>query len=140
VSALLELLLCKVDGAPYAFPVERVREIVRMRPITPIPRAPETVRGAISLRGQIVQVIDLRRRLGMPPAEPTRSSRFVVLRGDEGSVTAILVDSVREVLRLPEPALCEAPAQCDAVEVLCERDGAFVSVLDLDRVLDLDGV
>jgi purine-binding chemotaxis protein CheW len=140
MSALLELLLCDVDGAPYAFPVERVREIVRMRPITPIPRVPGTVRGAISLRGQMVQVIDLRRRLGMPAAEPTRSSRFVVLHGDEGSVTAILVDSVREVLRLPEPALREAPAQCEAVGVLCERDGSFVSVLDLDRVLDLDGV
>jgi purine-binding chemotaxis protein CheW len=140
VSGLLELLLCTVDGAPYALPVERVREIVRMRPITPIPRAPELVRGAISLRGQVVQVIDLRRRLGMAPAEPTRASRFVVLRGDEGAVTAILVDAVREVLRLPAPALREAPAHCEAVEALCERDGAFVSVLDLDRVLSFDGV
>ena len=62
---LRQLLAFEVAGAPYALPVECVREIVRLRSITPVPRTPAEVRGVISLRGEIVQVVDLRRRLGV---------------------------------------------------------------------------
>ena len=60
-----QLLCFELAGAPYAVPVERVREIVRMGPVTPIPRTPEDVRGVISLRGEMIELIDLRRRLGL---------------------------------------------------------------------------
>ena len=50
---LRELLVIWLDGDPYALPIERVREIVRLRPITPVPRVPDAVRGVISLRGEI---------------------------------------------------------------------------------------
>ena len=53
---LRQLLTFEVDSTPYAVPVERVREIVRIRPITPVPHVPKEVRGVISLRGEIVEV------------------------------------------------------------------------------------
>src|SRR5204863_5408726 len=59
-EVLRQLLCVRVDGSPYAVPVENVREIVRVRSITPIPRVASCVRGVISLRGEIIQVIDLR--------------------------------------------------------------------------------
>jgi chemotaxis signal transduction protein len=68
------LVVFRLDGALYALPVERVREIVRLRPITPVPRVPAAVRGVISLRGQVIQVIDLRARLALPPAEQGREA------------------------------------------------------------------
>jgi purine-binding chemotaxis protein CheW len=138
-ESLRQLLTFTVDGTPYAVPVEAVREIVRMRPITPIPRTSSHVRGVISLRGEIIQVVDLRLRLGLPAAEITRSSRIVVTHADDERVAGILVDAVNEVLRVTEDAILP-PAAGDAgtVDSLCARGDEFVSLIDLERALDVD--
>ena len=136
---LRELLAFELAGDPYAVPVERVREIVRLRPITPMPRVPEAVRGVIALRGEVIEVIDLRRRLRMPAFEPTRHSRIIVLHGEDGRVAGLLVDGVNEVLRLPEDAIAPSgQAASEAVEALCARGEEFVSLIDLEKVLDVD--
>ena len=135
---LRQLLTFELDGAPYALPVERVREIVRVRPITPVPRVPADVRGVISLRGEIVQVVDLRRRLGLELLAATRSSRIVVVHAGDDRVAGLLVDAVREVVSVPDEAVRPALGDSDAVEALCVRGEEFVSLVDLDRVLAVD--
>jgi chemotaxis signal transduction protein len=133
-----ELLAFTLDGDPYAISVEWAREIVRLQAITPMPRVPPEIRGVISLRGEIVQVLDLSLRLGVQTREPTRTSRIIVLHGDHGSVTGLLVDSVREVVRVAEEAIQPPPTgESDSVEALCRQDGEFISLLNMDRVLDL---
>ena len=140
VALLRELLAFELAGTPYAVPVERVREIVRLRAMTPMPRVPRFVRGVIALRGEVIEVVDLRLRLGLPGADPSRRTRIVVLHGEDGRVAGLLVDAVTEVLRLPEEAIRPtAPGESEAVAALCARDGRFVSLLDLERVMDLDG-
>jgi purine-binding chemotaxis protein CheW len=136
---LRELLAFELAGDPYAVPVERVREIVRLRPITPMPRVPEAVLGVIVLRGEVIEVIDLRRRLSMPGVEPTRRSRIIVLHGEDGCVAGLLVDAVNQVLRLPEDAIApSAQGDSEAVEALYARGEEFVSLIDLEKVLDVD--
>jgi purine-binding chemotaxis protein CheW len=140
VSPLRELLTFTLDGDPYAIPVEWVREIVRLRAFTPMPRVPPEIRGVISLRGEVVQVLDLCLRLGVQNREPTRTARIIVLHGDHGNVTGLLVDSVREVARIAEDAIQPSPSgESNAVEALCRQDGEFISLLNMDRVLDLGG-
>jgi len=137
---LRQLLTFEIAGTPYAVPVERVREIVRIRPITPVPRVPIEVRGVISLRGEIVEVVDLRRRLELEPVEPTRKTRIIVVSSETGKVAGILVDSVREVLRVSENTINPASSgETNCVEALCVRGDEFVSLVDLDRILDIDG-
>ena len=139
---LRELLVVWLDGDPYALPIERVREIVRLRPITPVPRVPEAVRGVLSLRGEIVQVLDLRIRLGLPPSPldeaGRRRHRIVVLHGEDGQLAGLLVDRVSEVLRARADAL-RAPAgrDVDAVTALAPHGDRFVSLFDVDRLLEL---
>jgi len=136
---LRQLLTFEVESTQYAVPVERVREIVRIRPITPIPRVPAEVRGVISLRGEIVEVIDLRRRLDMEPAAPARSTRIIVVHSETGKIAGILVDAVREVSRVPEDAIRpESSAEFGVVESLCARGKEFVSLIDLDRLLQIN--
>jgi purine-binding chemotaxis protein CheW len=134
-----QLLAFDIDGTPYAVRVERVIEIVRMRPVTPVPRISECVRGVVSLRGEIIEVIDMRLRLGLDPIEPTRRSRMIVVRSSSGDVAAILVDAVREVLRVTEDAIQPATgSESGVVESLCARGDEFVSLIELDRVLAID--
>ena len=134
----LQLLAFVLVGTCYALPVERVREIVRVRPITPMPRVPAEVLGVISLRGEIVQVVDLRRRLGLEEAPPTRTTRIIIVHGADGRVAGLLVDAVREVLSVDEEAVRPASGEASSVESLCVRGEEFVSLLDLDRVLGFD--
>lgn len=137
-AGLLQLLALELAGSPYALPVERVREIVRLRPITPVPRVPGEVLGVISLRGEIVQVVDLRRRLGLAERPPARATRVVIAHAMDGHVAGLLVDSVTEVMSLDGGALRPPTGPSEAVASLCVRGAEFVSVLDLDRVLAFD--
>jgi purine-binding chemotaxis protein CheW len=136
---LRELLAFLLVGIPYAIPVERVREIVRLRKITPMPRVPPDLLGVISLRGEVVQVLDLRMRLGLECPEPTRISRIIVLHGDDEKVTGVLVDAVQEVLRVSESAIRPASSgEGDCVSELCIRGDEFVSIVELEKVLDIN--
>ena len=136
--AVHELLAFSLAGERYAVPVERVREIVRLRPITPVPRVPKEILGVISLRGEIVQVMDLSLRLGFGASQPTRTSRIIVLHGDEGEVAGLLVDIVSQVLRVTEEAFRpDSGGESEFVAELCLRDGSFVSMLSLERVLSI---
>jgi purine-binding chemotaxis protein CheW len=139
VDLLRELLAFRLDDAPYAIAVERVREIVRVRDIASVPKMPSWVLGVIALRGEVVQVVDLRMRLGLPSVEPGRRSRIIVLHGDDDRVTGVLVDSVDQVLRVSEEAIriSTSTSESGAVNEMCVRDEEFISIVDVDRVLDL---
>jgi purine-binding chemotaxis protein CheW len=135
-----QLLSFEIAGAPYAVPVERVREIVRMRPVTPVPRTPEEVRGVISLRGEMIELIDLGQRLGLGAIESSRKTRIIVIKTGDDEVVGLLVDAVREVLRISDDAIQPATgSDTGAVNDLCKFRDEFVSMIELDRVLTLDG-
>jgi purine-binding chemotaxis protein CheW len=134
-----QLLSFELAGAPYAIPVERVREIVRMRPITPVPRTAEDVRGVISLRGEMIELIDLRCRLGLGSLEPSRRTRIIMTKTGDDQVVGLLVDAVREVLRVSAEAIQPATgSDTGAVNHLCTIRDEFVSMIELDRLLTLD--
>lgn len=136
---LREFLSFGLAGATYAIPVERVREIIRLREVTPMPRVPACITGVVALRGDVVQVVDMRIRLGLEMGAPTRRSRIIVLHGDDDRVTGIAVDSVQEVLRVNEEEIDTVPAQSNSVvSELCKRGDEFVSIVDLDYMLALD--
>jgi purine-binding chemotaxis protein CheW len=137
--ALRGFLVFSIDGAPYALPIERIREIVRPRALTPVPHVPSAVLGVISLRGQILQVIDTRRRLGLAAIASGRASRLIVLSGEDGRVTGLLVDAVHEVLRVEERALLP-PTYTDGglITGLAPRGAGFVSLIAPEQLLELD--
>ncbi|MCP3983924.1 MAG: purine-binding chemotaxis protein CheW [bacterium] len=133
-----EFLAFPLGADRYALPVDRVREVVRLRQITPVPRVPADILGVISLRGEIVQVLDLSQRLGGSIGLRTPTSRIVVLHGREGDAAGLLVETIASVLRVPEHAFRDAPdSDTDFVSRLCEDEGDFVSILNLEKVLDL---
>lgn len=127
----------------FAAPVTKVQEILDMRTISRLPRAPENFLGIIDVRGQGVPVLDLRLTLGMAPAADTETTRIVVLsvNGATGPVTlGLRADRVFEVTVLDSDALDPPPAvnarwQDHCIEGIGRRNGAFVTVLNLDKLL-----
>jgi purine-binding chemotaxis protein CheW len=112
-----------VGDVMYAVRIEVVREIVNPLPVVDLPRAPATVKGVADYRGEVVPVIDLRERFGLPPAAPSRRTKWIVLdvgprRAAPGAApgtaagaryAALVVDSVTEVFGLAGGELRPAP-------------------------------
>src|SRR4051812_6469434 len=99
-------------GEEYAVNILRTREVVAYDVLTRIPMAPPGVRGVFNLRGQIVPVIDLACKLGLPAIEPTRWTCILMMEVDcagEPSLMGMLIDAVSDVLDL-SPADVEPPA------------------------------
>lgn len=96
-----EFLAFELAGERFALPLGAIREILKLAPITEVPRARSHVLGILSVRGRITTVFDLRRRLRMPAAEPTKASRILLVAGSD-EVVGLLVDSVDQVFRLQD--------------------------------------
>ena len=96
-----EFLAFGLAGEAFALPLGAVREILKVQPITDVPRAKPYVLGILSVRGRITTVIDLRRRLRMPKATSTKQSRILLVDGGE-EIIGMLVDEVHQVYRLHE--------------------------------------
>lgn len=96
-EVLLEYIVFSLGLDEYAFPLGRVKSVVALPKITPVPYQPSYYRGVINLRGQIVSVIDLRSRLQMEPAQPTLETSVIILDLKTYCV-GVIVDSINRVL------------------------------------------
>jgi purine-binding chemotaxis protein CheW len=104
-----QVVVFRLNKEEFGVPIESVQEIVRLpNEMTKVPKAPSSVEGVINLRGAVLPVIDLRRRLGLAVVERSDRQRIIVLVID-GVRTGFIVDSVAEVLKVPKSAIEAAP-------------------------------
>ena len=130
----------EVDGYRLGVDVVNVQEVIRHREPTRVPTASSVVQGLINLRGQIVTVLDLRGRLGLPPAADLEGRMDVVVRVQGGAV-GLVVDEVGDVLEIDEAALEPTPATVpESVRCLTSgldsSTGRSLFVLDIPRVIE----
>jgi purine-binding chemotaxis protein CheW len=90
-----------------------IQEILRVQPVTVVPLAPSSVRGLMSLRGQIVPVVDLRVRLGLPASESEPAGFDVIVRTSQGAVS-LLVDEVGDVVEVGQDTFEPVPETMSA--------------------------
>jgi purine-binding chemotaxis protein CheW len=136
----LDLLCFQVESETFAVDIRGVREIIRARRPTELPGVAAHVSGIISLRGEIVPVLDLRRRLGFAATEDPGTDARIVVVTVNGKPAGFLVDSVSQKVRLPLSSMTPPPAVLgngDSAYVIgvCRREGRLISVLAPDRVL-----
>lgn len=98
-SGDLQIVNFTIDDVNYGVPVEQVREVRDMQTVTHVPGAPAFVKGVTNLRGQIITVMDLRTRLGLP--EKTNSDKIIIIDLGKHAI-GVLVDSVTEVSTIHE--------------------------------------
>lgn len=107
-----EYLTMTLDDQMFAVPVAFVDDVLDDFPVSPIPLAPPEVTGALNMRGHIVTVIDLRRRMGLDPYDGEEPQMGVVTETD-GEFHCFLVDAVGDVLELPTGEFEKTPATLD---------------------------
>ena len=126
----------------YGLDITRISEIIKVREFTDIPRSPNFILGIISLRGVVVPVFDLRRRLNLGTSELLPTSRIVVSQYDDITV-GLLVDSINQVVSLADDELEPPPGVLsgldrDMVAAIGRCRGRMIILLDLKNVLNAE--
>jgi purine-binding chemotaxis protein CheW len=126
----------------YGIDVRAVQEIIRATEITPVPRAPEFIKGVINLRGRIIPVVDLKRKLGLGEVAPGRRIRIVVVKVRDRLI-GLLVDGASQVLKIPVATIDPAPEEVVEIDAnyirgVAKLESRLVILMDLQRVLALE--
>jgi purine-binding chemotaxis protein CheW len=102
--SVIQLVSFVLEEVEYGINILAVHEIMRFPEMTRLPNTPNFIKGVINLRGNIIPVIDMRKRFGMPEAEDTELTRIIVVETGE-KLIGLLVDNVHQVVRLPETSI-----------------------------------
>jgi purine-binding chemotaxis protein CheW len=136
-------LTVALDNESYGVAVLKVREIIRMQKITPVPQMPEFVKGVINLRGRVIPIIDLRVKFGLKAIFADRTCIVVVqvkVSSTQNVQMGLIVDSVEEVVNLAGSEIEPTPdfgTRIDTGYILgmAKIKGTVKTLLDIDRVV-----
>jgi purine-binding chemotaxis protein CheW len=135
----LHIVGFQVGRETYGVPIASLHEIVKLAEITAVPDAPEYIEGVINLRGRIVSVMDLRKRLGEKQIVSHRKNRILVVESN-GRLTGLIVDSASDVLKIsaeevePPPAVFQEGG-LNCVTGLGKHKSRLIILLDIHRLL-----
>jgi purine-binding chemotaxis protein CheW len=136
---LIQLVSFKLDNEEYGIEVLKVREIIRMIPITHMPNTPHYVEGIINLRGKIIPVVSMRKKFGLMELDNTTQTRIVVM-DISGELMGFVVDSVSEVIRIsgseiqPPPNVVSGGIDQECITGVINQAERLLVLLDLERL------
>lgn len=139
-------LIFQLDGRDYGIPILTVNEIIGIMPITPIPKAPNFVKGIINLRGKIVPIMDLRLKFGMVEKEHTEQTCIIIVNTflkESTKQVGVVVDIVSEVVDIPLSEIEPAPQysnECgqDFIKGVGKVKDQVVMLLNIGKVIYSD--
>jgi purine-binding chemotaxis protein CheW len=137
-----QCLTFRLDHELFAVDIAKVREVLEFSTVTKVPRTPDFMCGVINLRGNVVPVVDMRLKLGMPHAERTVDTCVIITEvvvDRESVVLGAMVDSVQEVLELDGAQILPPPRLGTRIDTsviygMGRRDDEFVMILDIDGI------
>ena len=139
---LRQLVGFTIGNELFGVDILMVQEIIKSTPITPVPNSPDFIEGVINLRGNIIPVIDLRKRLNIKkPADMPQKDIWILILNVADRVTGFIVDSVTEVLKIhastiePPPDLVVAGLQSQYILGVCKIEQQLLILLDFNRIL-----
>ena len=141
-EASRQLLSFQVGNEGYAVDLHRVKEILKYRPSTPVPRTRAFVEGIVAVRGVVMPVVNLARRLGLDVLKPTTRSRILVV-GETDQLYGLVVDGVSGVKRSADLHVEPVPqvmngAETEFLDGIARMDDEMFILLNLDILLDFE--
>ncbi|MBR1700997.1 MAG: chemotaxis protein CheW [Lachnospiraceae bacterium] len=134
----LQYIVIKMGDEQYGIDIRYVDNIVRMQNITRVPKVQAYLKGVINLRGEVIPVVSLRLKMGLPADEYTKNTRIIILKTETGNL-GIIVDEVREVVTLGEESIekmAHEPKDSKAsfVNGIGKNGGELISLLDRNAI------
>jgi len=136
---IIQLVSFKLDKIEYGIDILSVHEILRIPEITRLPNAPEYIKGVINLRGNVIPVVDIRMRFGMPSVPVTELSRIIVVEIGE-KLVGLIVDNVYQVIRLSRSRIDEPHELIEGISTefingIGRLQDRLIVILRLDNIL-----
>lgn len=136
---MLQWVTYRLQDETYGINVMQVQEVLRCTEIAPVPGAPDYVLGIINLRGNVVTVIDTRKRFGLPEHEQDDSSRIIIIEVNK-QVAGLMVDAVAEVVYLRASEIESAPdvgndESAKYIQGVVPRDKELLILVDVDKLM-----
>jgi purine-binding chemotaxis protein CheW len=140
----MQMLTFSLDNVYYGVNVHQVREVKNFEGVTPVPYAPNYVKGVTNLRGEVIPVIDLRKRFGIVEQKQNESAGIMIIVQDKHPI-GVMVDSVMEVLTLPKEDIETNPDSLivdknESVLGVAKHDKDLIILLDLMKVVSKDAI
>lgn len=139
----LQLVIFSLLGEEFGVSIHDVREIISNTQITPVPQAPNFVEGVINLRGQIIPVVDLRKRFSLEENKNKEETNVVIIEVDD-NVLGLIVDSVSEVLNIPSDSINPPPALvangigAEYIKGIGQYNQKMIILIDLQKVFSAE--
>ncbi|WP_078547091.1 chemotaxis protein CheW [Litchfieldia alkalitelluris] len=139
---ITKVIVFQLVNEEYVFPIENVRSIEKLQPITRVPHTLEFVKGVINLRGVIIPILDLRKLFGMTEAAYTDQTRIIIITHDDYEV-GLIVDSANDVLDIPNDSIEQQPEIVGTLKVeyingVVKVDDRLLIMLTLEHILQLN--
>jgi purine-binding chemotaxis protein CheW len=139
---ILQLVSFNLGEEEFGIDILIVKEIIRIIDVTRVPNAPYYVEGVINLRGKVVPIIDLKRRLGLPESKFSKNTRIIVV-DLESKVIGFIVDQVNEVLRVNKSITENPPSMASNIDSefitsIGKLENRLLILLDLEKVVTAD--
>jgi len=139
-----EYVVFKLNGEYYGIDIHNVENIEKLLTITRVPYTENYVEGVVNLRGNVIPVVDLRKRFDLPKKEFDDETRIIIVNINELKV-GMIADSSSEVLKLEREDIDVAPAirgsiNVDFIREIGKSEGRIVMLIDLKKVLGIDNI
>jgi len=137
-----------MQNEEYGISILKIKEIIGMIPVTPVPQTPEFVKGVVNLRGKVIPVVDLRLRFDMEAVDYTERTCIIVVEIETQAgivLIGIVVDAVSEVLNIKGEDIEDTPTFGKGLDTnfilgMAKMEGGVKTLLDIDRVLNHDNL
>lgn len=138
----LKIIVFQLKDEEYGIPVEQVRSIEKLQPITRVPGTATYIRGVINLRGVVTPIIDLRKRLDLEEVSTNDSTRIIIVNKDELEA-GFIVDAANDVLDISAEFIEPAPEVVGGVNVsyingVAKLDKRIIVMIDLEEILSTE--
>lgn len=137
--AEVQMVVFKLEKEEFAVDIQQVREVLKMTQVTPLPQSAHYIEGVINLRGEVIPVVDLRKRFELPLGERGEQTRIIIVEIQKSNV-GLIVDSVTEVLRFSSSAIQPPPTKIagtrtDLIKGVGKVADRLLIVLNLEKIL-----
>lgn len=134
-----QYIVIRLGEEQYGIDIRYIDNIVRMQNITRVPKVPVYLKGVINLRGEVIPVVSIRLKMGLPADEYTRATRIIILKTESSGNLGIVVDEVREVVTLSDDDIERVSYEArdgkmSFINGIGKNGGELISLLDLNAI------
>ena len=140
-NIIKQFVIFKLENEEYGIDILRVKTIEKMSVITRVPKAPPYIKGVITLRGEVVPIIDLREKFNVKATEESENTRIIIIYVDDVTI-GLIVDSVSEVTEIDSASIEESPEAVGNIEIsnICgigKLNDRIIILLDAYKILNI---